>query len=225
MNFILDCQSIPAIFSINALLDAVKHEDFLEHIKDDDLAYKFEYEVLVPNTKTESYCITELQEEVGKILGLINPQTDQLFLQIIRVVGENNLKAGNQIFPKVLIWKNSMLPAALDIAYSLALYEVNFCTHFGDYLLSTDPTRDEIQTSCINSLINKYGIGKHTLYLLGSYALHDKGKENLIQLITTEHGDAIKNKQTFLLERLNQLNEMKRGMYSENVASIMHALQ
>lgn len=210
---------------IQSFMEAIDREDFLQSIEDPELEYKFDYEIYVRKTKNDEFCIPELQEDVEKILSLLNPATEQSFLRLVRKISDCIIETNRRIYPDKMIWKKENRLAGIDFAYALALYHPVYCSHFGDYLLSTDPHQELLQYACINSLINKHGINKHTLYLLGSFSLHDAGRDNLQKLLRSELGTEIKANKQKLLERMGELNSITKKKYNQNYEEIVQALQ
>lgn len=227
MEYTIDAVNNNDIDAVNALYTVVTGKEFLNTIKVDQYTYEFEYEVNSNKTADDSYCIPDLREEVFPLLSLIEQNTENKLLEVVRILADLSLKIGGRIYPDTLIWKSQEIPAGFDIAYALSLYKLDNCRHFGDYLLATDPDHDVYQVDAINSLLEKYDIGDQTIYMLGSYALHGSfGNDNIMELIRSkEYSAQIKNNASPLLDRLKAINNMAKGRYQKQLDRINAALQ
>ncbi len=93
-------------------------------------------------------------------------------LHIITLFTDINKKIGRRIYPCKHMWLNAEIPAGLDFAFALALYDHNRIMTLSNYLLYTDPDHQVHQVDCIDTLVQKHGITLATVTLIASYAMH-----------------------------------------------------
>lgn len=224
MQYVINSESNSNAEVSKKLLDLVEAPDFLGNVTIDRYTYEFPYDIKSNSSISDTYCVDAISEEVFQLLSMVDKTSEESFSKSVNVLQELNYKIGGKIYPSILIWKNQELPALLDIAYALSLYNEKYCQLFGDFLTSTDPDHDVYQVDCVNSLLDKYGITPPTIYLLGSYALHGSfANDNIREIVgNSDFSTDLKrvDNQKLLINRLKQIDSLAKGKYKSRVQDI-----
>jgi len=174
MKYIIDVDNKGMDNALDNLISFLSQANFLKLFESDtdnyvhyELNYAFNFTPSYANLSSD----TPIHDYVLPAIVAASEFPDKV-LQITELFTDINRRIGRRIYPCKHMWMNEEIPAGLDFAFALALYDQNRIVVLSNYLLYTDPDHQVYQVDCIDALVQKHGITQDTVILIASYAMH-----------------------------------------------------
>ncbi|HED34441.1 MAG TPA: hypothetical protein ENJ08_09535 [Gammaproteobacteria bacterium] len=225
MKYIIDVDNKGLDNALDDFISFLSQPDFLklfESDTDDYVHYALNYTFSFTPDYGDLNSDIPIHDYVLPAIAAASRCSDKI-LHIIEFFTNINKEIGRRIYPCKHMWMNEEIPAGLDFAFALALYNPNRMITLSNYLLYTDPDHQVYQVDCIDALVQKHGITQDTVALIASYAMHGcHGYDYATDIISDSLFSDTLNKPEYaqiFLTRLEAINQLSKhpGLYDDTL--------